>query len=87
MAENCPYFRNVKCANPNGDHSHDCSWPHRDFDQCVVYTSIADPARGYAWTFRRLLELSRSAESSPAVPIRPADTLWIPVSGSAARRA
>jgi hypothetical protein len=48
MAQNCPYYRLGKCANPNGDHSHDCSWPGRDFNECTVYVLITDPARGMA---------------------------------------
>jgi hypothetical protein len=48
VAQNCPYFQFGKCANPNGDHSHDCSWPRPDFDECSVYVLIADPARGVA---------------------------------------
>jgi uncharacterized membrane protein len=48
VAQNCPYYRFGKCANPNGDHGHDCSWQRPDFDECNVYVLITDPARGMA---------------------------------------
>lgn len=48
MAANCPYYLRSKCANPNGDHTHDCSWDRADFDQCAVYVLITDPVRGLA---------------------------------------
>ena len=48
MARNCPYYRGGRCANPNDDDSHDCSWPTPDFHACNVYVLITDPALGAA---------------------------------------
>ncbi len=48
MAGNCPYYSAKKCANPNGDHNKDCSWPRPDYAACSVYVLITDPTRGMA---------------------------------------
>lgn len=46
MADNCPYWKNTKCAPPNLDQGHSCSWESRDYENCAVYKIALVKAAG-----------------------------------------
>lgn len=37
MADNCPFWKNRKCAPPGEPATHDCSYLKRDYNNCAVY--------------------------------------------------
>ncbi len=46
MAENCPFYKQEKCAPPGGGSKYACSWSFPEYQKCNVYVMNAVAASG-----------------------------------------